>query len=94
MRYLADGWLVSYDITNDARRLSIAHLLEREGVRHLYSGFWLPSLSGPRIDELLDGIEGDVRPGDRLIAVRSCRQCLTYGSGRPLEELHTSGQVL
>lgn len=94
MRQRLEGTLVSYDMTNDARRTAVGHRLERVGVRHLYSSFWLPPLRPAALNHLLDDIDAEFRAGDKLIAVPTCKRCLLLSSGRPLEQLHPEGQVL
>ncbi len=83
----AQGWLVSYDVSSNRRRLKAADHLSAHGWRWFYSGFWLPGpqTSDNAIDGVLESVRQEVAPGDLVLAQRCCPRCLLRAFGSPIE---------
>lgn len=76
------SWVVSYDVSDDAKRRAVSRILEAHGPRVLYSVF---TLQGPprHAEAVYARARRAATPTDRFLLLPRCERCrhATFGSG-------------
>ncbi len=86
------GLLVSFDVSSDRRRRTVARTLEQYGPKILRSVYDLELPAG-RLDSLAARLTELVEPDDHLVVVPHCPHCRLRWHGVPLDAVPDHGWV-